>query len=117
MTWETLCGCLLRQTEGVGHYMRDFEGGKLAGGLTMPGSRPIPPTSPVRDVGTCYDYSGISCPGARAHGFAPLEQGLPAYAQMRDPDGDGWCARGELTGRSLHAHPQSVLQTLRPTIK
>ena len=39
-----------------------------------------------------YDDNGngrISCAEARAHGIAPVRRGHPAYAHMRDGDGDG----------------------------
>ena len=39
-----------------------------------------------------YDDNGngrISCAEARAHGIAPVRSGHPAYAHMRDGDGDG----------------------------
>ena len=39
-----------------------------------------------------YDDNGngrITCAEARKHGIAPVHRGHPAYAYMRDGDGDG----------------------------
>ena len=36
----------------------------------------------------------ITCKEARAHGIAPVHRGHPAYAYMRDGDGDGVVCEG-----------------------
>ena len=56
-----------------------------------------PPASASQAVDTLalYDDNGrINCAEARAHGIAPVERGHPAYAYMRDADGDGVICEG-----------------------
>ena len=55
------------------------------------------PAPQVDDALALYDDNGngrISCAEARAHGIAPVERGHPAYAYMRDGDGDGVVCEG-----------------------
>ncbi|WP_420637002.1 excalibur calcium-binding domain-containing protein [Candidatus Palauibacter sp.] len=64
-----------------------------AGPITIPSPTRRPP--PVTTAGSplaLYDDNGngrISCAEARAHGIAPVTRDHPAYAYMRDGDGDG----------------------------
>ena len=61
--------------------------------VAPPGPITIPP--PITTAGSplaLYDDNGngrISCAEARAHGIAPVHREHPAYAYMRDGDGDG----------------------------
>ena len=57
----------------------------------------VTPAPAAADALRRYDDNGngsISCAEARAHGIAPVERGHPAYAFMRDGDGDGVVCEG-----------------------
>ena len=50
------------------------------------------PSARVPDVIAAWDDNRngrVSCAEARAHGIAPVTRDHPAYAFMRDGDGDG----------------------------
>ena len=58
---------------------------------------PVTPAPAAADALRRYDDNGngsISCAEARAHDIAPVERGHPAYAFMRDGDGDGVVCEG-----------------------
>ncbi|MCY4079141.1 MAG: excalibur calcium-binding domain-containing protein [Caldilineaceae bacterium] len=55
-------------------------------------ARPTPEAAQEGDPLALYDDNGngrITCAEARRHGIAPVHSDHPAYAFMRDGDGDG----------------------------
>ena len=70
-------------------YMRDADGDGVVCESRPRRARQSAADSPALQR---YDDNGngrISCAEARAHGIAPVRRGHPAYAHMRDADGDG----------------------------
>ena len=63
--------------------------------IPTPELKPTPQPTIEDSIGhplELYDDNGngrITCAEARAHGIAPVHMGHPAYAYMRDGDGDG----------------------------
>ena len=94
----------VRRGDPAYSWMRDPDGdgiicatGRRAGARvpSAPMQSPVPPTGQPADGNvdpSRWDDNGngrITCAEARRHGIAPVRRGHPAYAWMRDPNGDG----------------------------